>query len=70
MRQFLSILSLVAVASVASAADVTIPSTGIDMGGYISASILTLGGIVAVAIGGYFAFWAIKKGLSWANKAG
>ena len=54
----------------AAAGSVSIPNTGIDMAGYIEASVLVLGGIVAAAVGGFFAFWAIKKGMSWASKAG
>lgn len=68
--RFLSVVSLLAISVAAHAASVDIPSTGVDMQGFISASILTLGGIVAVAIGGFFAFWAIRKGIQWASKAG
>ena len=53
-----------------SAADpVTIPSTGIDVPGYITAAILYMGTVAAVAVGGYFAFLVVKKALVWGKKA-
>ena len=62
-------LALVATASVASQAAVTIPDTGIDMSGYVQAAILLIGGVVAAVVGGYFAFLGIKAGMAWAGKA-
>lgn len=53
----------------ASAADVVIPSTGCDIGGFITAGITAMAAIAAIAVGGYFAFLLIKKGIRWAGKA-
>jgi hypothetical protein len=52
-----------------AAAAVTIPDTGIDMGGYITAAILAIGGVIAVVVGGHFAFLLIRKAMAWASKA-
>lgn len=68
--RFLTTLSLLTVAAVASAADpVTIPTTGCDIGGFITAGITAVAAVVAVAVGGYFAFLIVKKGIRWASKA-
>jgi hypothetical protein len=47
----------------------TLPTTGVDVDGFITATITALGTVVAVAVGGYFAFLLIKKGLMWGRKA-
>lgn len=67
-QKFLPILALVLSVSAASAAE-TIPDTGLDIGGYISAGITAMAAVAAVAVGGYFAFLIIKKALRWAGKA-
>lgn len=48
---------------------VTIPSIGTDVSSYISSSILLLGGVVGVAVGGYAAFLVVKKALRWLGRA-
>lgn len=53
----------------ATGSTVTLPDTGIDMPGYITAAITGLGGVVIAVVGGYFAFMLVKKGLKWAGKA-
>jgi hypothetical protein len=53
----------------ALSADVTIPTTGIDVAGYVTAAITALGGVVAVVIGGFFAWLIIKKAVGWAGRA-
>lgn len=53
----------------ASAADVTIPTTGLDIGGYITAAITAVAAVFAVVVGGYFAFLIVKKAMRWAGKA-
>lgn len=58
----------VMLASTASA-EVTLPATGVDIGEYITAGITALGGVVAVAIGGYIAFLLVGRGLAWAKTA-
>jgi hypothetical protein len=64
-------LGLVVGASVSSfaAGAVTIPESGIDMAGYVTAAILAIGGVIAVVVGGYFAFLLIRKSMAWAGKA-
>ena len=62
------VLSLVVLASAANAA-VTIPDTGLDISGYVTAGIVAIGGVVATCVGGYFAFLVIKRGIRWAGKA-
>jgi hypothetical protein len=64
-----SALALVVTATVTSSAAVTIPDSGVDMPGYVTAAILAIGGVMAAVVGGYFAFLLIKKGMSWAGKA-
>lgn len=49
-------------------AQVTLPDPGVDTAGFITATITALGAVVAVAVGGYFAFILIKMGLRWARK--
>ena len=46
-------------------AAVTIPDTGVDVEGYASAAITSLGGIVAVVVGGTIAFILIRSGIRW-----
>ncbi len=53
-----------------AAAAVTIPDTGVDMDEWVTAAITGLGAIVAVVIGGYFAFKLIKIALRWVGKIG
>lgn len=48
---------------------VTLPSTGIDVGEYVTAAITALGVVLAAVVGGYFAFLLIKKAMRWAGKA-
>ena len=53
-------------------ADVVLPEplgTGVTMGDYIGAGILSLGGVVAVAVGGYTAFSLVWIGCRWLKKA-
>jgi len=67
--RFLPIFLALFLASAASAADVVIPTTGLDIGGFITAGIAAMAAVAAVAVGGYFAFLIIKKGIRWASKA-
>lgn len=46
-------------------AQVTLPDTGVDVGGYITALITGLGAVVAIAVGGFAAFMLIRAGLRW-----
>jgi hypothetical protein len=56
--------------SVANATDpITLPSTGVDLEGHITAAITAMGSVVVVVVGGFFAFMIIRKGLQWARGA-
>lgn len=46
---------------------VTIPETGVDISGYVSTAITSIGGVIAVCVGGFFAFLLIKKGVKFAS---
>ena len=52
----------------AEEAAVTLPETGINVAGYATTAISSLGAVAAVAIGGYVAFLLVRKGLSWIRK--
>jgi len=62
-------VAFVTVAASSAFAEVTLPTTGVDVGEYITAGITALGAVVAVAIGGYVAFLLIKKACKWVSKA-
>ena len=62
-------LALVVSATVTSSAAVVIPSSGVDMPGYVEAAVLAIGGVLAAVVGGYFAILLVKKGMAWAGKA-
>ncbi len=49
-------------------AQVTLPATGVDVDGYITALITDLGPIVAVVLGGFLAFLLIRFGMKWARR--
>lgn len=60
------------VSSVAWATDpppITLPDSGVDLPGHITAAITAMGSVVVVVVGGYFAFLIIRKGLQWARGA-
>lgn len=50
-------------------ASATLPSTGVEVEGLISAGITAMGAVAAVAVGGYIAFKVIKKALGWTGRA-
>ena len=50
-------------------AEVTIPASGVAVDEFITAGITALGAVAAVAVGGYFAFLIVRKGLRWAGRA-
>ncbi len=53
------------VSAFAEGAAVTIPSIGVDVGAYATSAITTLGGVVAVCVGGTIAFYLVRAGLRW-----
>ena len=76
MRGFLQrvALAIVAVAAVVGSASlaqaqITLPSTGVDVAGHVTALITDLGAVVLVAVGGYAAFLLIRMGLRWMRKS-
>lgn len=49
-------------------AQITLPDTGVDVSGHVTAAITALGAIVLVVVGGFFAFRVVMRGMSWARK--
>ena len=47
---------------------VTLPDTGCDVAGHVTAAITALGAVVMVVIGGYFAYLIVRKALKWSGK--
>ena len=70
LKSALGALALVAlVGTVSAKADtVTLPDTGANISGLVSAGITAIGAIVAVIVGGYFAFLVIKLAMKWARR--
>jgi len=66
---FLLAFAIFAVAHAEDPVAVTLPDTGVDVGAYITLAIAALGGVVAVAIGGYAAFLLVKKAMKWIGRA-
>lgn len=64
----ISALGVLGTASTFAQEAVTLPETGIDVAGYATTAISSLGAVAAVAIGGYVAFLLVRKGLSWIRK--
>ena len=44
---------------------VTLPSTGVDVAGYATSAITSLGAVVAVCVGGVVAFMLVRAGIRW-----
>jgi len=61
-------LVLLPAAFAAEGDPVTLIDTGANVTGHITAAITALGAVAAVAIGGYFAFLVIRKGIRWAGR--
>lgn len=67
---FATVVTVGSMASSFAAEGVTsLPDTGVDVSSFISLGITALGGVVAVALGGYVAFLLVKKALKWIGKA-
>lgn len=58
-------LSACALSSFAEDENSLIPSTGVDLSEYATEAISTLGGVVAVVVGGTIAFILIRAGIRW-----
>lgn len=52
-----------------ASATVTIPDAGVSVDAFITAAITAMGAVVAVAVGGYFAFLIVKMALRWGRQA-
>jgi len=63
-------LAVVSLAAGEVFAGVTIPDAGVEVAGYITAAITALGSVVAVAVGGFFAFLIVRKALRWGRTIG
>ncbi len=63
-----ALLTAVAAAS-AFSAELTLPSTGVDTGGYTNALLQNLGGVIGQAIGAGFAIFAIWMGFRYVKSA-
>jgi len=50
-------------------AEVTLPTTGVNVGEYITAGITAVAAVIGIAVGGYIAFLIVKKALRWAGRA-
>lgn len=78
MKNFLNRSLLVAGTSALAASSafaetptpVTIPESGVDVAGYASAAITSLGSVVAVCIGGVVCFMIVKWGVKWVKGIG
>lgn len=49
---------------------VTIPESGVNIAGYATAAITTLGGVVAVCVGGVICFMVVRWGIRWVRSIG
>ena len=47
---------------------VTLPDTGANISGLVTAGITAIGAIVALIVGGYFAFLVIRLAMKWAKR--
>ena len=53
--------------SLAEGNAVTLPETGVDVGQYATTCISSIGSVIAICVGGYFAFKLVKIGIKWAG---
>ena len=62
-------LFVMAVAAHAAVAIPEVLGVGVSVSDYLSAALLLMGGVVGVAVGGYFGFFVIRAAFSWARVA-
>ena len=62
-----AVTALAAGSSFAQDGNVTLPETGVDISSYCTTAITSIGSVVAVCVGGYFAFKLVKIGIKWAG---
>jgi hypothetical protein len=65
----LAIALVIGSTAAANAQGVTLPDTGVDVEGAITALITAVGSVVSVAVLGYFAFLLVRKGMAWGRRA-
>ena len=69
MKKLLAASSLACVGAVSAFAEgagsVTLPDVGVDVSGYATQAISTLGGVVGVCVAGTIAFYLVRAGLRW-----
>lgn len=53
-----------------SSGSVVIPDSGVDIAQYATAAITTLGGVVAVCVGGVICFMVVRWGIRWVRSIG
>ena len=53
-----------------AAEPVTIPESGVNIADYATAAITTLGGVVAVCVGGVICFMVVRWGIRWVRSIG
>ena len=54
----------------AASGGVTIPESGVNIADYATAAITTLGGVVAVCVGGVICFMVVRWGIRWVRSIG
>jgi len=62
------VLATLASGAHASGSTVTLPDTGANISGLVTAGITAIGAIVAVIVGGYFSFLVIRLAMKWARR--
>ena len=50
-------------------AEVTLPTTGVNVGEYITAGITGVAAVIGICVGGFIAFLIVKKSLKWSGRA-
>jgi len=66
---FRIVASLLVAVGLATAADpVTLPSTGVDMPGLITAIVTGLGAVIVAALAATGAFLLVRKGWAWVRR--
>lgn len=65
----LAIGAVSSIATLPASAQVTLPDTGVDVGGAVTATITGLGLVVVTVVGGYFAFLLVRKAMQWGRRA-
>lgn len=66
MRKCLLLTMCLVMLGMSSAyATVTLPETGVDVSMYVSTLVSSLGAVIATVVGATFAFFVIRRAISW-----